>query len=66
MRKPIQQKINQFSQKIGRKLTKGFETIEQILSQPFDHRSELYKPDWEIDKFENFHMRTRDPFEKGS
>ncbi|CAK62992.1 unnamed protein product (macronuclear) [Paramecium tetraurelia] len=66
MKKPIQQKINMFAQKIGRKIIRGFETIEQVLSQPVDRKSEYYKSDWEIDNFENFHMRTRDPFEKGA
>ncbi|CAD8199077.1 unnamed protein product [Paramecium pentaurelia] len=66
MKQPIQQKINLFAQKIGRRLTRGFETVEQVLSQPVDRRCEFYKSDWERDKFVNFHMRTRDPFEKGS
>ncbi|CAD8185273.1 unnamed protein product [Paramecium pentaurelia] len=66
MKKPIAQKINMFAQKIGRKLTRGFETIDQVLSQPVDHRCRFYQSDLQIDKFESFHMRTRDPFEKGS
>ncbi|CAD8058670.1 unnamed protein product [Paramecium primaurelia] len=59
MKKPIQQK-SIFLLYIARRLTRGFETVEQILSQPFD------KSDWEKDKFENFHMGTRDLVEKGS
>ncbi|CAD8106814.1 unnamed protein product [Paramecium sonneborni] len=67
MKKPIQQeKIPLFAQKIGRKITRGFENLQQVLAQPVDRSIKYYPTNWEKDTFQNFLMRTRDPFEKGS